>query len=261
MLGLKLKRGLKIILYVFSAIALILIGYYYFAIISNISSLKKIASTLQSGANAILASLTKISSFISIETILMLVTFLVFIITINYLLNWYFLEKKNALVDELTGVYNRKAMKIWLAKEIERAQRFDHPLSIAMVDVDSFKNYNDKQGHLRGDWLLKSLGRILKEGAREMDFVGRYGGEEFIIIFPETEHSDAVKAADRIRALVESTKFPGGDMQPKGKVTISIGLVTFHKLLEEENMIKKADELLYQAKAGGRNLVVHQKYN
>lgn len=261
MLGTRLKKGLKVILYLFSAVALILIGYYYFAINSNISSLKRAASTLQSGANMIVAGLTKISSLISIETMLLLVTFIVFIITINYLLNWYFLERKNALIDELTEIYNRKAMKSWLKKEIERAERFKHPLSIAMIDIDNFKIYNDRQGHLRGDWLLKIISRILKESCREMDFVGRYGGEEFIIIFPETEHSNAVAVTERIRNLIESTKFPGGEAQPKGKVTISLGLVTFHKVLEEGEMIKKADELLYQAKASGRNILVHKKYN
>jgi len=261
MLGIGLKRGLKIILYIFSAIALILIGYYYFAINLNISSLKSIASTLQDGANTIFTGLTKIFSLVSIETALLLVTFLVFIITINYLLNWYLLERKNALIDELTEIYNRKAMKTWLKKEMERAERFKQPLSIAMIDIDNFKTYNDRQGHLRGDWLLKTISRMLKESIREMDFVGRYGGEEFIIIFPETEHSNAVDVADRIRSLIENTRFPGGEAQPKGKVTLSIGLVTFHKVLEEQDMIKKADELLYQAKASGRNLLVHKRYN
>ncbi|MEM4230827.1 MAG: GGDEF domain-containing protein [Candidatus Pacearchaeota archaeon] len=241
--------------------AVFLIIYSYFSINFQVSSLKKLVTTIQVEINSLILGLNKISSIVLTETIWILIFFASAVIAINYLLNWYFIERKNALIDELTEIYNRKAMKIWLRKEIARAERFKHPLSIAMIDIDNFKTYNDRQGHLRGDWLLKTIAKILKENTREMDFVGRYGGEEFIIIFPETEHEEAVKVAERIRKNIENTKFPGGETQPKGKITISIGLITFHKDFIENKMIEEADKLLYKAKASGRNILIRKKYN
>jgi len=260
MLGKGLKRGLKIFFIAFTIVALALVTFYYYSITRQVEFLKGFISQFETGIALALASLKKISSFVLIETILMSVAFIILTVALIYFLNWYFIEKKNALVDELTEVYNRKAMNRWVKKEAARAKRFNHPMSVAMIDVDHFKKYNDINGHLRGDWLLRAIADILKKGTREMDFVGRYGGEEFIIMMPETEHNNSVKVLERIRKEIEKRKFPGGDTQPLGKVTISTGLVTFHKDFEQHEMIKKADTLLYEAKSSGRNVLMHKNY-
>jgi len=232
--------------------------YSYYSITSDISIIEKTILTFGQEVNTLISIVKSVSSTFLVETI-WLIIFLVFIfIIINYLLNIYFLEKKYALVDELTEIYNRKAMKIWLHKEIERAKRFKRSLSIALIDLDRFKVYNDINGHLRGDWLLRRIAKILKENARDIDFVGRYGGEEFIIIFPETEHNSALKACERIRRIIEENKFEGEENLPTKKVTISIGLVTFCDKFDKEKMLKQTDELLYEAKAKGRNIIVHK---
>jgi len=256
-----LKRNLKIILYIFTFVPISLIIYSYFSISSEISFIKTTLSTLENGVNAIFASLMEIYSISLIETVFVIIFFIAAAIVINYLLNWYFIEKKHALIDGLTEIYNRKAMKKWLRTEIQRAKRYRHPLSVAMIDLDHFKLYNDKNGHVRGDKLLKKIAKIFKRSTREIDFVGRYGGEEFIIIFPETEYKGAVIVAERIRKAVEEARFAKEQVMPKGQVTISMGLVTFHKSFEEEKMIHEADKLLYEAKQRGRNLLIHKVYN
>lgn len=256
-----LKRGFQILLSIFAVLIAVLIGYSYVAIDTEISVIEKITLTLETGVNTILSSLDTISSLLLTETIFLILFFASSVYIINYLLNWYFIEKRHALVDELTEIYNRKAMKLWMKKEIQRAERFNHVLSVAMIDLDRFKVYNDKNGHVMGDYLLKSVAKIFKESTREIDFVGRYGGEEFIIIFPHTEHKDAVIVMERIRKKIETTRFHGREVMPDQKITVSVGLVTFHKNLKEERMIHEADELLYEAKTTGRNQVIHKKEN
>ncbi len=112
--------------------------------------------------NALLAGLSRLSATALMETIFMAVFLVSMAAAINYLMDWYFLEKRYALIDELTGLYNRKAMKRWLLKEIDRAKRFQHPLSLMMIDIDFFKQYNDRNGHLAGDALLTRIGKIFR---------------------------------------------------------------------------------------------------
>jgi len=255
---LKYKRYFKILLFLFSLLVITLIIYSYFTISSELTAMKTILLALKVEVTNILESISSISSLFFTETIGLLIFFAVAIISINYLLNWYYLEKRNALIDELTELYNRKAMKNWLKKEVERAKRFNHPLSVAIMDLDRFKSYNDVNGHLKGDWLLKNISNILKQSIRDIDFVGRYGGEEFVIIFPETGHENALKVCERIRQTIETTPFAGEENMPTKKVTISIGLVTFCGDFDQEKMLKKADDFLYEAKSKGRNMVVHK---
>jgi diguanylate cyclase (GGDEF)-like protein len=257
-LQLKYKRWYKALLFFFALLVLALLIYAYTLIQSDVSIIEQAVSMLQQGASSILNSLSHISSTLLTETIGVVIFFASAIIVINYLLNWYYLEKRNALIDELTELYNRKAMTLWLKKETDRAKRFNHPLSVAMIDLDRFKIYNDTNGHLRGDWLLKAISKVFKENTRDIDFVGRYGGEEFIIVFPETGHENALQVCERIRKLIETSKFPGEEKIPTQNMTISIGLVTFCDNYDEERMIKLADEFLYQAKAQGRNRIVHK---
>ena len=168
--------------------------------------------------------------------------------------NQYQIMKTSANTDKLTGLYNRRYFMDVLDQEVARSRRFSHPISVAMLDIDHFKNYNDTNGHPKGDKLLTEMADIIKSAVRDVDTVGRYGGEEFIVVFPEIKPNEILSAADRIVKTVAKNKFFNGEAQPKGKVTISLGLLTcMDASLSPAELIKQADEALYQAKRTGRN--------
>ena len=130
-----------------------------------------------------------------------------------------------------------------------------------MLDVDYFKNYNDNNGHVEGDKALIKVSELLKEHCRNIDFVCRYGGEEFSIILPYTDSNGAFLVAEKLRKVVESTKFDYEQLQPNKLLTISIGLATYPETVNDEFEIKRlADKALYHSKANGRNKVsIYQK--
>ena len=164
-----------------------------------------------------------------------------------------------AVTDSLTGLYNRRYMQDVLLEERRRATRYGHPLSIIMLDVDNFKTYNDTYGHVQGDVLLRMAADILRENVRGVDTVGRYGGEEFIIILPETQPAEAYQAAERLRRAVAHTVFPGFPADPDLAVfkTISLGVATFPDTTDDpQALVTLADNALYRAKRGGRNQTV-----
>ena len=164
-----------------------------------------------------------------------------------------------AVTDGLTGLYNRRHMQSVLLDERRRAQRYGHPLSVIMLDVDGFKNYNDTYGHVQGDVLLKMLAATLQESVRNVDVLGRYGGEEFIIVLPVTPSNEAYLTAERIRQAVARTVFPGFAADPELVVfkTISLGVATFPDVTDDSQMlVTLADNALYRAKRGGRNQTV-----
>ncbi len=161
-----------------------------------------------------------------------------------------------ARIDNLTGLATHGAFKDRLARELQRADRYQRPLSLLMADVDHFKHYNDTFGHPAGDRLLRLVGRLVAAEVRRVDFGARYGGDEFAIILPETSKLAGGVAAERFRATVENHPFPHSQSQPLGKVTVSIGVATFPEdALTLEKLLEAADRALYQAKADGRNLV------
>jgi diguanylate cyclase (GGDEF)-like protein len=165
--------------------------------------------------------------------------------------------REMAITDRLTGLYNFGYFLERLKEERMRADRYHRLLSLALFDIDKFKNYNDAHGHPAGNEVLKKISEILKEEAREVDIVARYGGEELVIILPETSRRRAAELADRIRLRVEGTVFEGMKTQPLGKITVSAGVATFPvDASTEEDLIKKADSSLYQAKSQGRNRIV-----
>jgi diguanylate cyclase (GGDEF)-like protein len=126
-----------------------------------------------------------------------------------------------------------------------------------MLDVDHFKNFNDTHGHPAGDEVLKALADIIKSRLRDVDISARYGGEEFAVLLPETDRKAGTLVAEDICAQVESHSFEGGDSQPLGKVTISIGVAEFPAdCTDAPSLLKEADEALYRAKSEGRNRVV-----
>jgi diguanylate cyclase (GGDEF)-like protein len=164
--------------------------------------------------------------------------------------------KETGIVDELTNLYNRRYFVDLLKEDLIRDIESKEPLSIVMLDIDDFKHYNDTNGHVKGDNLLKDIGEILKNEVRRVDIVGRYGGEEFIIIFPEMNNDIALSVVERIRKKVEDTEFFGRENQPNRKVTISAGLVTcMDKSILYEELIEFVDKALYKSKVNGKNMI------
>lgn len=161
-----------------------------------------------------------------------------------------------AQTDGLTGLYNHRRSQELLRDEVARAARYRHPLTVLMVDVDFFKQYNDAYGHPQGDDLLRSISHILKAGVRTTDHVGRYGGEEFVLILPETTGSDAYLLAERLRSTIEEARFPAGEGWVVQK-TVSIGMAAFPlDASTPAEMLQRADAALYHAKQTGKNRVV-----
>ena len=161
-----------------------------------------------------------------------------------------------AITDELTGLFNHRYFVQRLSQEINRAARYHHKLSLAMIDIDDFKLYNDRYGHLMGNELLRKLSSVLKEHFRDGDVVARFGGEEFAIIMPETLPKKAYAAINRLRKKVADTPFAGGRKQPGKHVTISIGIAAYPIHAKEANtLIERADAALYKAKRSGKNRV------
>jgi len=167
--------------------------------------------------------------------------------------------KNLAITDELTGLYNFRYLKEHLEEEVRRAQRYERSLALIMADIDHFKEYNDTFGHPEGNKALKSVANILKSNVREVDIVGRYGGEEFIIILPEANRKEAQEIAERIRLKVEEYKFINNkdkDYPAETKLTLSLGVTScFREVISPQGLIYKADQALYLAKRKGRNRV------
>ncbi len=159
-----------------------------------------------------------------------------------------------SILDGLTEVYLRRYLMLRLEEEVDRAQRLDLTFSIAMIDIDHFKQCNDTYGHMVGDAVLRIIAERLKDSVREVDMISRYGGEEFCVILPETEKKLAVTVAERLRSSVESKNVKVFDENLK--ITISLGVATFPEDGDTiETLIDKADTALYKAKRKGRNLV------
>jgi diguanylate cyclase (GGDEF)-like protein len=141
-----------------------------------------------------------------------------------------------------------------LNEEIVRSNRTTHPFAVLMADVDNFKHYNDTNGHPAGDAVLKEVADILRKSTRASDCVARYGGEEFCLILPVTSAAEAMQLAERIRARVAKTDFPGGT------ITLSLGVASVPEdAITADAAIESADASLYQAKREGRNRVVRQE--
>lgn len=157
-----------------------------------------------------------------------------------------------AMIDALTGVFNRRYMDIILKKEYNRCERYGKPLSVCLVDIDNFKHINDSKGHQFGDEVLKEIADHLKTAVREEDIVCRYGGEEFLLILPETEAAGALILANRIRHDLKNDPF-----FKQNKVTFSGGTSTFPSAaLDIDSLIQTADRALYQAKFSGKDRIM-----
>jgi len=157
-------------------------------------------------------------------------------------------------VDGLTQIYNKRYFMETLERELSRSHRYRRDLSLIMFDIDHFKTINDTFGHLAGDYVLKHLASVVKGKIRREDIMARFGGEEFAIVLPEIDNPGAMQFAEKIRKLVQATKFRFEDADID--VKISIGVATAQTEETDVNeFIKRADGLLYEAKRTGRNRV------
>ncbi|MFB6347527.1 MAG: GGDEF domain-containing protein [bacterium] len=162
--------------------------------------------------------------------------------------------------DQLTGLYDRHRLEDRLTQEVSRSNRYDHNLTLMMLDLDHFKNVNDTYGHTAGDTVLEETGDIIREtcqeNIRQSDIAGRYGGEEFCILLPETNYDEALRVAERIRTSLSEMTFTGSDGK-EFQVTCSIGIAEYDSSMDSyEELVKAADDALYEAKESGRNQVV-----
>lgn len=165
------------------------------------------------------------------------------------------LEEKS-ITDPLTGLNNRRYMELQLKELILLSARYGHELSLIILDIDHFKHINDTLGHLAGDEALKAISVLLKQETRASDLVIRYGGEEFIVILPQSSIDETEDTAEKLRKAVEALDIPalGGE-----SITISLGVAMLGKGEDKNGIINRADNALYRAKEEGRNRVCRAK--
>ena len=162
--------------------------------------------------------------------------------------------QKLAVTDGLTKLYNSRSFYSQLETEVDRFNRYKHPLALLLLDLDHFKDYNDSYGHLEGDKILVRFSQIIKSCLRANDTAYRYGGEEFTVILPETGAEEARTVAQRIRAALESERFSPVNGK-EVKITISIGVTEYQAKEELSSFIQRADRAMYRSKQKGRNMV------
>ncbi len=177
-------------------------------------------------------------------------------------LNYEFLKRSyeialfQASTDPMTGLYNQRQLWAVLDRELARARRYNRFCSLAMIDIDDFKEYNDRHGHLQGDEVLKQAAEIFREQIRSSDIAARYGGEEFVVVMPETGKELAMLVGEKLRKAFSEYPFPLQESQPGGGLTISIGIATFPKdAAAGRELVDAADKALYEAKREGKNRV------
>ena len=164
--------------------------------------------------------------------------------------------KKMATYDSLTGLYNRKALETRLVNEVDRCSRYKNIFTIFMIDIDHFKQINDSYGHQAGDTVLRTFAELLNNLIRKADYVGRFGGEEFIVVLPETPLNEAGETAERLRKRIADHTFMTDDAD-RLHITASIGVASYPDNAESWiDLLRVADEFMYKAKKSGRNKVV-----
>lgn len=159
-----------------------------------------------------------------------------------------------ANTDPLTGLLNRRLLLKEMSRRMDEARRYGSALSVMMLDIDRFKRVNDRHGHLAGDRVLREVAGVIKSCARRTDYVGRYGGEEFLLVCPNTDADEAAILSERIRSSVEGLGEP--ELRIPRKITVSIGVAEMtYAELESKELLASADRGLYRAKKAGRNQV------
>ncbi|NTV66877.1 MAG: diguanylate cyclase [Chlorobaculum sp.] len=173
------------------------------------------------------------------------------------------IEEKNRKLDELyirdekTGLYNYRHFKEHLIIDVERARRFNGDIALAMIDIDHFKHYNDRFGHVAGDKILARMAEIISQECRATDIPSRFGGDEFAVLFPKTDQATAFEIAERLRNIICAEPFEHERKQPGGQLTVSIGVASWpDDATDCYTLINNADKALYKAKFSGRNKVL-----
>jgi len=165
--------------------------------------------------------------------------------------------KALSITDDLTQLYNSRHFHEKLKTEIDRTARYHRPLSLLLMDIDDFKHYNDAYGHLEGNKVLASLGKVIRGGLRSADSGFRYGGEEFTVILPETDLDGSIKVAERIRKVFEAEIFyPKPDEAAHS--TVSIGVSQYQSKEAQNHFVKRTDNAMYEAKKEGKNRTISQ---
>ncbi len=164
----------------------------------------------------------------------------------------YSLElRKQSTIDSLTNVYNRAKLNEELKNWINYSKRYEAPLAVIIFDFDNFKIINDTYGHLTGDQVMVSTVNIIKQYIRSTDILGRWGGDEFVLLLPNTARDEAIELADRLKTIISNNK-----LSTAGSITCSFGLAVYKNNYDEEAFISTADENLYKAKRSGKNSLV-----
>lgn len=177
-------------------------------------------------------------------------------VNVDFLRRSYEIAASEAFTDPLTGLFNLRQFWLSLDHELARSRRYRRRCSLAMVDIDHFKLFNDRHGHLRGDEVLREAAAVFRGSIRTSDIAARYGGEEFVVIMPETDRELALLAGEKLRRAVAEHPFPLRETQPGGLLTVSIGIATFPEDADSpRELVDAADKALYRAKEGGRNRV------
>jgi diguanylate cyclase (GGDEF)-like protein len=163
---------------------------------------------------------------------------------------------ENAIYDSLTGAFNKKEILEALKRHFESFVRYDTPFSVLLFDIDFFKKVNDTYGHLAGDYILKEFVKIINSIIRKSDILGRFGGEEFILVLPNTKMCGAMKFANRLKEEIESFTFKFNNEEIK--ITTSIGVTSASKKDDVKSLLARVDEALYEAKRKGRNRIEYR---
>jgi len=164
-------------------------------------------------------------------------------------------ERKRSTTDPLTNLPNRRAIDDFISKQESAYKRYGDNYAVVLFDIDYFKSVNDTYGHDAGDVILASFGKLLRRYSRDIDFVGRWGGEEFLVVLPKTDNKGARQFAEKLRKIVKKSKFMYKDTRIP--ITVSGGVADRASHSSVESMLKQADENLYKAKKGGKNKVVN----
>ncbi len=165
--------------------------------------------------------------------------------------------KTLSVTDGLTGLFNRRYFDERLCEELHRGTRYNSFFSLAILDIDDFKLFNDTEGHLAGDEVLKAIRHIARESLRSIDVIARYGGEEFAVIMPETEREEAFTVAERTRKNIGEVMSGRWENFPPGNITVSIGISSFPSDGKDAaTLIRRADKALYKAKVSGKNRTI-----